>query len=191
MPTWGRTVAPFAEWVARTLWDTNPKPRPRLDPPTRLTQSHKREAKGSTFTPPSSVPTRREKVCRICGTTVAYGQMHCRSCSIRFSRERLIEVAKVGRIAGQSAEAQARRSDTQRRHEAAKHAWSQSDQPAWLTEDIYSERIQPQLAGITNSAIASALGVSLYYATAIRRGKRQPHPRHWVALARLVGFTSL
>jgi len=189
-PTWGRLVAPWAENVANTLWEINPKPRPRLDPPTRLTQRHKREAKGSAFISPRTLPARREKICRICGTTMTYGQTHCRNCSISFSRERLIEVAKAGRIAGQSAEAQARRSDTQRRHEAGKHAWSQSDQPAWLTEDTYKERIQPQLVGITNSAIAAALGVSLYYAAAIRRGKRLPHPRHWETLARLVDISS-
>jgi len=188
MPTWGRAVAPFAEWVARTLWETNPKARPRLDPPTRLTQSHKREVKGSTFILTNRLPTLREKICRTCGTTITYGQTHCRKCSVGISRERLIEVAKAGRIAGQSAEAQARRSDTQRRHEAAKHAWSQSNQPVWLTEEAYAERILPQLTGVTNSGIASALGVSLYYAAAIRRGKRRPHPRHWLVLAALAGI---
>jgi len=188
-PTWGRLVAPFAEWVARALWDTNPKPRPRVDPPTRLTQRHKRMAKGITFLPASNPPTHPGRICHTCGAMMKYGQAHCRNCAIGISRERLIEVAKVGRIAGRSAEAQVRRSDTQRRHEAAKHAWSPSNQPAWLTEEIYSTRVQPQLAGITNSAIASALGVSLYYAAAIRRGKRLPHPRHWMALAQLVGIT--
>ncbi len=50
-------------------------------------------------------------------------------------------------------------------------------------------KIRPLLAGIANSAIASALGVSLYYAADIRRGRRRPHPRHWQALAKLVGLS--
>jgi len=39
-----------------------------------------------------------------------------------------------------------------------------------------------------HSAIATALGVSLYYAMDIRRGRRCPHPRHWLSLATLSGF---
>jgi len=44
---WGRAVAPFAEWVARTLWSNSRKPGDQVAPPTRLTQRHKREAKGA------------------------------------------------------------------------------------------------------------------------------------------------
>jgi hypothetical protein len=40
------------------------------------------------------------------------------------------------------------------------------------------------------SAIASALNVSLPYATQIRAGRCRPHPRHWQALAELVGVLS-
>ena len=38
-------VAPFAEWVARTLSSTISKPDRQIDPATRLTQRHRREAK--------------------------------------------------------------------------------------------------------------------------------------------------
>ncbi len=68
--------------------------------------------------------------------------------------------------------------------------WIASDQPAWLTEEAYLEKIQPLLAGIPNSAITKALWVSLPYAVDIRHGKRIPHPRHWVKLAELVGVSS-
>ena len=46
-PTWGRAVAPFAEWVARTLWSTLAKSKREPAPATRLTQSRRREVKGS------------------------------------------------------------------------------------------------------------------------------------------------
>src|SRR5262249_10858155 len=46
---WGRAVAPVAEWVARQLWSTTRKRLHRDLPPTRLTQSHKREAEGSSL----------------------------------------------------------------------------------------------------------------------------------------------
>ena len=59
----------------------------------------------------------------------------------------------------------------------------------WLNEETYLSKIQPLLAGVTNKALASALGSSIPYASAIRKGRRVPHPRHWQALAQLVGVS--
>jgi membrane protease YdiL (CAAX protease family) len=59
-----------------------------------------------------------------------------------------------------------------------------------LNDETYEQRIQPRLAGITYSAIASALGVSMPYAADIRAGRRRPHPRHWQTLAKLVGVSA-
>jgi hypothetical protein len=99
----------------------------------------------------------------------------------------MVEVARVGRASAHSPEAKARRADSKRRHDAARQAWVTSGQPADLDKDTYVQKIQPLLASVTNSAIGSALGVSLYYAADIRRGRSCPHPRHWQALAGLVG----
>src|SRR5438874_6436362 len=44
-PTWGRLIAPWAEYVARTLWSSCAE-RGMRALPTRLTQGHRREAKG-------------------------------------------------------------------------------------------------------------------------------------------------
>lgn len=63
------------------------------------------------------------------------------------------------------------------------------DKPEWLNEKKYREKIQPRLAGITVPTIVSALAVSEPYATNIRAGKCVPHPRHWLALARLVSLS--
>jgi hypothetical protein len=104
------------------------------------------------------------------------------------SRDNLIEVAKLGRIATHSPQAEALRGATQRRQAAALKAWKPSDRPDWLTERIYREEVQSRLAGITVPAISAALGVSEPYATEIRAGRRVPHPRHWQTLAKLVGF---
>jgi hypothetical protein len=99
----------------------------------------------------------------------------------------LVKEAKLGRIATHSPKAEALRSRTRRRHAAALKAWKPSDKPDWLDEKIYKVEIQPRLAEFPVSAISSALGVSVPYATDIRSGKRQPHPRHWKPLAELVG----
>jgi hypothetical protein len=68
-------------------------------------------------------------------------------------------------------------------------AWNPSEQPEWLTEEFYREKIQPRLSGVTVPAISSALGLSEPYAAQIRAGRYIPHPRHWCALARLVGVS--
>jgi hypothetical protein len=39
--------------------------------------------------------------------------------------------------------------------------------------------------------IRSALGVSVTYAVATRAGRHRPHPRHWKALAQLVGVSGM
>jgi hypothetical protein len=70
------------------------------------------------------------------------------------------------------------RASAQHRHGNARQGWLASSLPSWLDNEAYLERIQPRLATITYSAIASALGVSLPYATDIRAGRRLPHPRH-------------
>jgi hypothetical protein len=60
--------------------------------------------------------------------------------------------------------------------------------PAWLNEDCYVEKIQPRLSTIKVREISEAMHVSKPYAAFIRSGRRRPHPRHWQALAKLIGL---
>jgi len=185
--TWARAVAPLAEWVARTLWSTIPKPARELSPATRLTGNHRRQVKGGPSAPSAHLPPRPPTVCRDCGAPIRTGRSFCASCGVVFSRSGLIEAAKLGRVAGHSPEARAKQAEKQRRHAAALKAWNRSDKPDWLTEEVYREKIQPRLSAITVPTIASALGVSQPYAAEIRAGRCLPHPRHWQTLAQLVG----
>jgi CRISPR-associated endonuclease Cas1 len=185
--TWGRAVAPFAEWVARAFWSTIRKP----DTPfvTRLTQRNKREAKDRPSVPEAKPAPLPENVCRVCGTSVSLRRNYCSDCEATTTHEHIVEIAKIGRVASQAPGPKARRAQTQRRHALAKKAWQPSSLPAWLNEEMYTRKIQPLLAGIANPVIMSALGVSVTYAVAIRAGRRRPHPRHWEALAGLVGVS--
>jgi hypothetical protein len=63
--------------------------------------------------------------------------------------------------------------------------------PTWLTEQIYSEQIQPRLGTIEVKTIAAALDVLITYASYIRAGRRRPHPRHWLVLAEMAGLANL
>jgi CRISPR-associated endonuclease Cas1 len=189
-PVWARAIAPIAEGVARTLWATRPKPARQFFPATRLTQGHRREAKGKPAGLPARSIPRPPAVCRFCGVSIESGQNYCAACGVTVSRENLIEVAKRGRVTAHSPEARARQAEKQRRHAAEVKAWHPSKQPGWLTEEFYREKIKPRLSGVTVPAIASALGLSVPYAAEIRAGRQLPHPRHWLTLARVVHVSS-
>lgn len=190
LPTWGRAVAPIAELVARNLWIAKPKVASKYRPPaTRLTQSHKREAKGAASAVDVLTPPKPPTICRTCGASIKFGRIYCASCGVTASRECLIEGAKVGRVVAHSPEVLARQAKKQHEHNTAAKAWNPSDQPEWLTEQVYREKIQPCLASIPVGVIASALDVSQPYATHLRKGKYIPHPRHWQTLATLVAIT--
>ena len=189
--TWRSAVAPLAEWVVHTLWSTTAKHALSEIPATRLTQRRKREAKKApALLAPPQAPILQNR-CRGCGADIERRGAHCASCAVPLTTARLGIAADKGRIAAQTQEAQARRSDTQRRHAAGRASWQPSDRSGWLDGTTYAEIIQPLLTSIPNSAIVTALGVSLPYAVDIRHGKRVPHPRHWEKLAELVGITRM
>jgi CRISPR-associated endonuclease Cas1 len=187
IPIWRRAVAPVAEWVARAFWSTICKP----DAPfaTRLTQGNKRQAKGTPPLPPSIKGPRRENLCRGCGKTIQDGRMNCARCSVDDATKNMLDAARIGRQTANGPEAQEKRAHTQRKNALAQHAWKSSDQPAWLTDTFYSEKVQPVIAAISASVIARQILVSRWYAGRIREGYR-PHPRHWEALAKLVGVSA-
>jgi len=185
---WGRAVAPVAEWVAQTLSSTSAQPGRQLALATRLTQRHKREAKGAPSYPPAERASRLQTLCRGCGKTIRVGRTHCGQCAVEGATQRLADTARIGRMAARSPEARAKHIASRRRHAQACTAWDASTQPAWLTAEFYAEMIQPRLAEISGSAIASRLGVSRWYAARIRQGYR-PHPRHWRTLAQIVGLS--
>jgi CRISPR-associated endonuclease Cas1 len=184
---WGRAVAPIAEFVAQDVWNsarTNSVRNTIL--PTRLTQSRKRSSQGGRTQTAQARPPQRGSICRECGREVQRGEARCGSCRIEAATRSMPDVARVGRLTAHGSQAQAKRSDTQRRNAIACHAWQASSQPEWLTDQLYSEKIQPLLKQLSGTAIAKAIGVTCAYGSRIRQGDR-PHPRHWQALARLLG----
>jgi hypothetical protein len=186
---WGKLVAPWAEYVARTLWAGAKSGRTRNSvPPTRLTQQRRTEAKGKVWIA-AVEPPKADHLCRGCGKTITNGRTNCADCAIGGATERLANAARIGRVAARSPEARAKHVASRRRHAQACSEWDASKQPAWLTSEVFSQQIQPLLAGVSTSAIRSRIGVSRWYASNIRKSYR-PHPRHWQALAELVGVSA-
>jgi hypothetical protein len=124
-----------------------------------------------------------QNMCNVCGNEIQNVSEQCRFCAVENSTQRLTVAASKGRPVSHTSTAEAKRSKTRKANHAALREWSASDQPAWLTEEFYAEKIQPLLAPLSSRAIARQLRVSRGYANEIRNG-RVPHPRHWQTLAR-------
>src|SRR5439155_465960 len=148
LSTWSRVVAPIAEWTSRMVWSTARKPARLMLPPTHLTQSHRRQAKGK-LSPSIADPPRPPRLCRTCGANITAGHRYCPSCAVAVSTEELVKGAYKGRLASHSSEAEANRAEKGRRNTAARRAWLRSNQPSWLNEQSYREKIHPLLAGVT------------------------------------------
>jgi CRISPR-associated endonuclease Cas1 len=188
-PVWGKLVAPWAEHVARTVWAGAKSGRARNSvPPSRLTQQRRTEAKGKVWKV-AVEPPKTDHLCRGCGKTIPNGSSNCAGCAVEGATERLAGAAKLGRVAAQRPEARAKHVASRKRNAQAQSAWDESSQPAWLTAELLSRKIQPLLADVSTSMIRSRIGVSRWYASRIRQGYR-PHPRHWEALAGLVGLSA-
>ncbi len=184
---WRRALAPFAEGIARSLWQAKGSKSLRDEgPSTKLTQARKRESRGGSPDLPVIRIPKPLAWCRLCGVAIQTGFKYCRNCVPAISRENVMKAAKLGRLATHSPEAQARRSETQRRQNAARNSWNPSDKPDWLDEKFYRDRIQPRLRTIQVPKIQAALLISEPYALRIRAGRCVPHPRHWSNLAKLV-----
>jgi CRISPR-associated endonuclease Cas1 len=183
-PTWAKLVAPWAEYVAHSLYIGRSERTTSLRVlKTPLTQTHRREAKGAPR-PEIKIP-KVLHVCRGCGIPIPKGQQNCAKCFP--ATEIMIAAARLGRIAAQKPKARAKHSESARQRALACHHWDSATQPRWLTPELFAERIQPELAKISTSGIRSRLNVSRWYASKIRQRLHRPHPRHWLALAELVG----
>jgi CRISPR-associated endonuclease Cas1 len=185
---WRKLVAPWAEYTAQALW-TASKRRHQSDliRPTRLTQQRRTEAKGGVWEPRIRLP-KSEHLCPGCGKTIQNRSSECVRCSVGTATKKMLDAARIGRLTANGPEAQAKRTIKARTNALAQHLWKASDQPAWLTQELFEQNIQPRLANVSMSVIRSSIGVSKWYASKIRKGYR-PHPRHWASLAALVGIS--
>jgi CRISPR-associated endonuclease Cas1 len=184
---WRRVVAPIAEWVAQAIWNSHPgSPKAVQQVPTRLTHRRRSEGRGNDFKVQTSSAPRQAKICEICGAEGVKNR-YCRACAVEASRENMAQVALLGHEKTRSKKTRAHISKVLSDHAVANTWWDASKLPDWLTEQCYVERIQPLLRHKKVREIAEAMQVSHPYAAFIRSGRRRPHPRHWQALAKLVG----
>ena len=130
-----------------------------------------------------------EKVCEVCGAEGVKNR-YCKSCAVEVSRENMAQVALIGHSSPKTQRVKERISKRISDHAVANTWWDPKTLPSWLTEECYLQRIQPLLREKKVREIAEAMQVSQPYAAFIRSGRRRPHPRNWVALAKLVGVSA-
>ena len=184
--TWRRAVGPITEWVAQALWNSHQASSgPIQHLPTRLTHRRRSEGRGNDFRMQTGPVPRQSKICEVCGAEGVKNR-YCRSCAVDASRETMARVALLGHAKPKSRKTKARVSKVLSDHAVANTWWDPSSLPNWLTQQCYTEQIQPLLRGKKVREIAEAMQVSQPYAAFIRSGRRRPHPRHWQVLAALV-----
>jgi CRISPR-associated endonuclease Cas1 len=184
-PTWARLVAPIAEWFAQEIHKSKLAHR-RSNLPPGLKGAYRSEKEAAPLTE-GKLAFRRKKACPGCGKDVYSPRTRCNECMKEVHAEQIVEVSRLGRVVTLGPEAQEKRAATQRINTQAVWDWNPSDHPSWLTTDLYSAKIRPRLVSLPCSLLAKRMKVSVSYADQIRKG-RVPHPRHWQALAELVGL---
>jgi hypothetical protein len=183
-PRLASAVVPIAESVAKALT------RSRDGVPFEMTTRLRRRP--NSFLDKPGV-TRRlpeiPQVCPRCGRTLRKGLNRCSHCAAEDLQKTIPEVLKAARQTENSAAAAGGkpRKSAQLRNAEAAAAWNPESLPDWLTQDFYKNRILVELKRIRTLYVARYLSWSESYAGAVRSGKRTPHPRHWLALAKLAG----
>jgi CRISPR-associated endonuclease Cas1 len=96
----------------------------------------------------------------------------------------------TGTMATHTQDAKVARSSANARQRAAQRTWDRGNHEAGdgaISRAWYSEQVAPKLRDVTLPAMARVTGVSTSGASKWRAGRTIPHPRHWAALATLVG----
>lgn len=138
-PMWRRAVAPFAEWVAHTLWSATPASERDGPPATRLTGRRRREVNGAPPMPPVPPAPKPQNICKICATSIRPDRKYCGSCAATFQGEQIREAARsAGTVAAHSPKARAAAAQSRRRHAAAMSAWDPSSLPDWLNAETFT-----------------------------------------------------
>jgi hypothetical protein len=122
----------------------------------------------------------------------------------RAEMRRLVPIETEGQLPAAAVHAREEKRRTRLSHSAAaRAAWERAHRVTTPERDDtrtaaeraqldgwYRASLQPQLTGLRTIDVARALDISRVYARGIVRGEKMPHPRHFAALARLVGVPS-
>jgi hypothetical protein len=199
MPLVRDAVAPLAEALARTLGEAVDGPANRLGRgiPTHLTgeaRSRGRDGvrKGARRKP-GTARARLRSACLSCGVVLDdRGRTYCDEClperrqqvEVAFTAAALAALARMRDAdvdPAQTPEARAKLSESMSKRGLDVAAWDREhgERP---DPEVFRRDILPGLQGVPLARIVVRTGLSLRYASLIRRGEKVPHPLHWDAL---------
>ena len=202
----GQAVAPHAEWLAHELsrlakpqFPAGLRPSEPRGPsrertvPAILTGSRRREARG--FTPivatPKALIDRRDRRCIRCGNRrSASSSSLCHSCVVEEAPGLKAANAAIKRQVQPGKPRFSRTANALRGRKisdvrAKQLAWD-AVHPRGASVAVYRREILPRLKQAPVTAIIRASGMSKAYCSAVRAGRRVPHPVHWEALKAVV-----
>jgi CRISPR-associated endonuclease Cas1 len=191
LPTWEARLAPVVEGVARAFASGPDSRVSRL--PTLLTGASRSAGRDQTRRTTGTRTASRLAIaatCRTCGVHLLDSTRHyCDGClPDRIAEQRhdvltrgaasLAKMRAEGITPAHTASAQASRRQKQLHHRRLANEW---DGPA-LDPATFRREVLAGLVGVRASDLARATGLSRPYCSAILRGERVPHARHWEAL---------
>lgn len=194
LPMWRRAVAPIVEEVARMIGDSSEKPVRISTKLTRAARSGGRDGlRRHPRRMPGLLPPPLPNGCRNCGLVLEdRTRLYCDECLPEFNAERLARFQESGpdaltrmRAGGDEPmlrpDARAKLSESMSRRGLDVAAWDREhgERP---DPEVFRQKILPGLQAVPLARIVVRTGLSLRYASLIRRGERVPHPMHWEAL---------
>lgn len=195
LPRWEHAVAPWAEHVAHRLADTSPRPLRKSTPltsairrQTATTTAASRREPATDPTPTTAAKTKPATlgpVCIDCGAALSHHQRrYCPDCWPTHQRAAGLTGSAAARaqLAGEHArQTRGRAVSAGKRAAQQQHARALGYDP-----QMWADQLGPKVRTRTLAEISAATGLSIQYASLIRRGRQTPHPKHWAALAALV-----
>lgn len=206
-PVWAKAVAPYAEWVATQL----PKgaivrtaQRNKVPPlPTPLTQGNRSRGRDAHRRQASPVPRKtfgQIAFCPECGKPASdprdkYCSTSCYEASRdaehlpamhRAAASSLAKMRDRGEDPAHGGAAARKRAATKAQHAHARKEWAELGLDEAAERARFVEMVLPVLTGVSVARIASATGLSLRYASQVKKGLRVPHPVHFPRLEGLL-----
>ncbi len=194
--SWGRSVGPWAERVAKLLLSGETGGAAPTSP-TPLTGANRRAGRGLAAREAKLTAAKPPAVCRDCGLLLENAERrYCDACLPEHRAASVATFVSAGpaALARRRAEGndpahggEAGRAKGQRNaaHAAANAAWKAEHGTDW-DRAVFRREILSGLQGVPLSAMMEATGLSVRYCSLIKRGLRVPHERHWGLLARCV-----
>ena len=159
-PTWGRAVAPFAEWVAQTLRTPHRKPANKDQTvPTRLTQRRRSEGRGKSIRSALIAAPRLMKICEVCGAEKSAESL------LRYLRDEVVERSswQFGPCTVMHKSERSEKGPHRKRKSAMPQLDSGLDPsgsvPDWMNEEYYLSEDSAQLGTSPFRQIAIALRI--------------------------------